>query len=518
MIEWFKLQKRLYSQIQRELHGLLAHQPKSLKNYATQYAKDFRLMRQSSQKQLFQSINESQILLVGDFHTLRQSQRMMIRLLRDKNLKPPQYLALEVLDAKFEDKVLNPSSKKLDEYRELLDLEQSFGSSFEVYKELFHVAHSKGIKLVGLKSSSKSLKTRDRSAAKIINKLDARTWVLFGEFHCARPHLPSELLKLNKDLSICILQQNPDKLHLKNLKEMSAAKRDLIFKSGSKHQAPMFAILHTPLWLKWQSFLDQHRRSQITLDPVDPHDQISWSIRTLVDFLKDRRYPQPVSLEELLDFNVFSVEDEDFMHTLQSLSRKDAEIVQAQLENSRVAITVDNKKIFLSEVTINSCAQAAGAYLFKSWAGIKDPFAHFYVNVLFESISFLLSKVLNHSRKTKHWKELGQLSRSQEQKQEIKRMLESQFFSQHFHDRKAWVNSLEPYRHQAAIALGRNLADWAFEAFLAGEFSKQRLIRMVLSVPRDELGLFERLIEIKSLGDTFNSRYRSFRSYANRPG
>src|SRR5690606_24669085 len=131
----------------------------------------------------------------------------------------------------------------------------------------------------------------DRHASQVIGKMPTPAWILFGEFHCARNQIPKKLFKLKPNSKITDIQQNEDRLALKRLKDFGS-KKTLIFKSGSKHPIQLFCLLHTPLWVKWQSYLDHAGRIDEQKEPLDVHEQISWSIETLYQFLDDPRYPK----------------------------------------------------------------------------------------------------------------------------------------------------------------------------------------------------------------------------------
>jgi len=433
--------------------------------------------------------------------------------LKDPTIKKPTYLALEVLDPRLETKlqtfVRRPNSRKLEkDLREQLELED-WGSSWEVYKELILLAHQLKIQIKGLKSEHFSLQQRDQASAKIIAKLKANCWILFGEFHCARPHLPAEVLKHSPAQKLLVIQQNTDNLHLKHLESMTP-KKDLIFEDTQNRRIPLFCILHTPLWIKWQSYLDHQIQKQNEIYSIDAQDQIAWSLKTLYSFLKDPRYPRALSIDDILDFNVISVEDEDFIYALSNLSKKKALAVRTQLESSRIAILLQERKIFLSEVTLNSCAQAAGSYLYRSWSNLKAPAESFYQKSLLECMSFFLSKVLNHSRKAKHWRDWKRAFKNTDQSENLQSILEAREFSKHFSDRRAWLEKIRNHESSTAVALGRVIADLAFEAFLAGEFSKERLNRLLSEFPKTEIGCFERLVELKSVGQEFAPTKRDF--------
>ncbi|PIR22810.1 MAG: hypothetical protein COV44_06535 [Deltaproteobacteria bacterium CG11_big_fil_rev_8_21_14_0_20_45_16] len=502
MSDWVKFQQKLFRQVQQEIRPLLHSQSVSLKKYASEYRKDLSRLKLSSRKEFVQSLNASDICFFGDFHSLPQSQRILLRLLRDKKVRPPKSIGFEIFsDSSIQRIGKARSTEQIRKILNELEIEKKWGSSSETYLELLSLCKANRIKLVGLYSSSPTLKIRDRSAAQTLSELKGKSWVLFGEFHCARQHLPFEVAALNANLELMIVQQNSDALEKKFLAKRIQSK-DLIFCDLSKAQIPLFCILHTPLWVKWQSYLDAHIIQRDDTSPLDAQEQISWCLRTLLDFLEDSRYATPVPREEVLDLSVLSSHDEDFFESLSALNKKEKKWVLSQLEVSRVAILAHRRRIFLSEISVNSCAQAAGAYLYATWTNMSGVTPEFFQRALFESISFLLSKILNHSRKSKTWKEWRSVAHAH-RSPEITAILKSSNFSRDWTHRKSMLRSISPYHDRAAQCLGRALADLVFEAFLVGEFSKARLLRILITERHDSLSAFETLVELKSVGRIF---------------
>jgi len=500
--DWVKFQQKLFRQVQQEIKPLLHSQSASLKKYANEYRKDLLRIKLSSRKELVKNLNASDICFFGDFHSLPQSQRLLLRLLRDKKVHAPQSLGFEILSEDSVQRIHKArSTEQIKKILLKLEIEKNWGSSTETYLELLCLCKAKKIKLVGLHSTSPKLKNRDRDAAKLLSKVTRKCWVLFGEFHCARTHLPMELKKLNPTLQVMVVQQNNDALERKFLATRMQSK-DLIFSEPIRSPIPLFCILHTPLWVKWQSYLDAHIIQRDDTSPLDAQEQISWCLKTLYDFLEDRRYATPTARDEVLDLSVLSSHDEGFFESLGALNKQEKKWVLSQLEVSRVAILTQKRRIFLSEVSVNSCAQAAGAYLYATWTNMPGVTPEFFQRAQFELISFLLSKILNHSRRAKTWKEWRDIAYIQ-RSSEVSAILKSVTFSRDWSHRQSWLKNIAPYQDRVAQSLGRAIADMVFEAFLVEEFSKARLLRILTTQRHESLSAFETLVELKSVGRAF---------------
>ena len=503
--EWIELQLKLQRKLQRELKQSQVFED-SLNQYAKIFHRDFKKMQRVEPPSFYRALLKTDVLFIGDFHSLGQSQKFLLRLLRDKNLRKPEFLGLEALDSKDEKilhrLLLNPKSLTEDMIKKLLPIDD-WGSSWQNYREIFLECHKNSIKIKGLKAEKKSLKQRDEEAAMRISQFSGPSWIFFGEFHCARPHLPMCLRTLNSKKKIVVLQQNEDRLLEQHLQEISSHRR-LYFQSKSSSSIDLFCALHTPAWVKWQSYLDQQNRIEGDESPISAQEQIHWSLETLWSFLKDPRYLSSRSLDDLLDVNVIAIHDEDFDLSVKSLPSSKRKEFLRSIEFTRTASFSNERKIFISETSINSCAQAAAAYLYQSWSGQGLIYRNFLQSALTESICFFLTKILNHSRKTKPWHELRSLDKDLAKAVSRGRNSISVFSTKKdflLSQRKEWI--------AGGIQLGRILADLLFEAFLAGEFSKARLNRFLTQAPKNDREILERLIEIQSIGKSFERPIRN---------
>ncbi len=504
MNDWKRLQISLYKDLQREAAQRVTKKTSSLARYEKEFLDDQKKLTPNELKNLIKTINTADHLFIGDYHTLRQSQRFLLRLLRDRRLKKPKYLALEVLRKNslhlLEAWQKNKSPKNEVALRKSLQLETYWGSHWEAYRELFLLCESFSISLVPLFDPQTNIRGRDKAAAASISKLSFRTWTFIGEYHCARQHLPLELLKAAPEKKVVVLQQNDDRATLKLLKE-TTEKSALILKapqwipSGYSDSKPidLFCILHTPLWIKYQSVLEHTfaAEDREAGEIQDASDQIQWSLKTLVKFLEDPRYPSHIKRGQLHHIHVYKSDDPHFYRSIVRLPKNEQQAISQQLKTSGLAVSMTTREIFLSEVTINSCSQAAGLYLYQAWSTNRFNTKQIYPLVLLETLSFFLSKLLNHSRRATSRNEipssLFKFYLQPPPSAKLKRILGRQ-------------------KMQAAQYLGRSLADALFEGFLAGEFSRSRLIRILKAPIRDEETAYLYLTEIYSLGKAFSKR------------
>jgi len=523
MNDWAQLQRDLYKRIRQEIDSAIQTRPRELISYEKDFLKDQRGWKDSNHTELVHELNRADTAFIGDFHTLRQSQRLLLRLLRDKNIKKPRFLGFEILTVRslalLRNWLRQPSSLRLEtEIRRALQIETKWGSSWETFKEIFLYCQTAGIELLALQSAQASprLHSRDVFASEQIRRISDRVWVFFGEYHCARTHLPKLVHRHRPQGRILVIQQNDDRAALSRLDRLSTTQTLVLlappYFPRTKKEAPiqLFCILHTPLWVKWQSYLEKYLKpGDVPPDEeFDAHDQITWSLQMLLEFLSDARYSFPLKKEELFDFDVYPPEDPRFYKSLAKLKPGVRQELFRELKSSNMAIVPETRRIYLAELTVNSCAQAAGSYLYRLCSKrISSRSEDFFKKIYAEAIAFFMSKILNHSRRARHWKDWAVLARRKDQRaREARMILRVKNLATLYPAHRAWLRSLRPFENEVIVSLGKMLADSLFEAFLVEEFSRPRLLRLLTNPPTTELDAFERIIEIQSVGRAFQPK------------
>ncbi len=530
MSDWIRLQKNLYASVKKEVEFHLQPPKSSFKNYEQSFRADQKRWDETSEKELMRALRDADFVLIGDFHTLRQSQRLLLRLLKNKQLQKPDVLGLEALSVShtrsLEKWLHRPTAANEERLRSDLQPEKRLGSAWSTYREIFLECQRLEIETLALSPASwsgKSLQERDRFAAKrLASCLKRRTWILFGELHCATAHLPTLIHRQFPKAKIVVLQQNLDEVTLKYLPKLQRKPTLVLESSSSRNQSiKLFCLLHTPLWIKWQSFLERQVHGQTepmlvedAVEALDPYDQIRWSLTTLLKFLHDPRYPLDRSKDRLLDFHVVGPQPQQLASSIRRLSGLDRRQVERDLEISRTAVVADRRIILLAELTFNACSHAAATYLYRILSKTKPPTSsripeQFYSLCLAEAISFFLSKILNHSRRAPSWKawQNASFGASAKRGQEARAVLKARDFIAHppLGSGDRWIKGLHPHTLKVSIALSHILADTLFEAFLSGEFSRSRLTRILMTPISSERYAFETLVEFASVGRAFES-------------
>lgn len=249
----------------RDLIGLLTAE---LKRYQAAYEADFRgPWRVVTSGQLESALAGADVILGGDYHTLPAAQRLPIRLLR--RLLPrdprPTTLALEMIHSEDQEAVDRYLAGRmgLDALRRAIAYDRRWGFDWRHYGALLRFARDRGLGVLGINCepgvARGRLARRDEHAARIlVEHLQAnpgrRVYVLAGDWHMARAHLPARLRRTAREAGLSprlvVVHQNHERL-LENLGREAGAPA-LVARRGRD----LFCILNTTPLVK----LDSRRR------------------------------------------------------------------------------------------------------------------------------------------------------------------------------------------------------------------------------------------------------------------
>lgn len=170
------LQQTLYQKAFKDAHALASGVSRSLLAYSQRFEKSLpNSFERTDLRELLKSIFASNIVLYGDFHTLRQSQRGLVRLLRavhDKPIKGRTFaLALEAFRADDQRHIDAYLRGTLDEAQFLrkTDYHKNWGFPWANFKMLFDTAREYGMAVLAINSEQSgrgSLRKRDDYAAR----------------------------------------------------------------------------------------------------------------------------------------------------------------------------------------------------------------------------------------------------------------------------------------------------------------------------------------------------------------
>lgn len=427
------LQKSLYDKAYKEAHSVVGTTSQNIIEYSTKFeqslTKSFRITTQST---LIQDLKQNRVILYGDFHTLRQSQRGLMRILRaycDKMRTNKVVLALEMFRAK--DQLLIDAYLKEQitdsELLEKVDYDRYWGFPWQNFKMLLDFAKQRNLIVLGINTDDAGrddLKTRDEFAAEIMAKAakqfpSHKIFCLIGEYHLADQHLPKALsatFRRNKiKPEIMRIVNNVDHYYFKLQAEpVHHMTEYLILKRN------FYCVMNSPPWMKWHSFslweemryagaydataLDEDYDADVdffTEDAFDVDYQLHQFVLNISRFLKLK-----IDDSDLQSYQICHSRDADFYSALSEYSEQipgdiDRFVERATLDG--VYFIPSTRAILMSQISVNNLAEAAGQFLYTRISGSEpddqEITERFYRHIIRSAVGMIASKIMNPRRK-----------------------------------------------------------------------------------------------------------------------
>jgi len=194
------------------------------------YIRDFRDAYRSYQKVLSpadvrREIAKSDVVLVGDYHALPNSQKYLAELLQEAQLhRRPVVLGIETIFSRDQHILDEWQHGEIDEaeLRQRIRFELDWGYDWHPFYELLSAARGQGVSVYGLdcmpREDLRKIGARDRHAADKIAEIrrhhpNALVLVLFGESHLAPQHLPALLRQHLPEERLLTVLLNVDALY-----------------------------------------------------------------------------------------------------------------------------------------------------------------------------------------------------------------------------------------------------------------------------------------------------------------
>jgi uncharacterized iron-regulated protein len=385
-----ELQKSLYDKAVDKAKFFAAAGSPTILNYAEKYFSSLpTTFKKTSSDHLLQKIKQQKFVLYGDFHTLKQSQRGLLRLLKSfKDKYPAQkiILALEMFRAS-DQKYLNRYVDGEISEQELLaacEYRKTWGFPWENYRMLIEFAIESNYKIMGINTKQggkEPLEKRDEFASQLLVKTanrhsDAIIICLIGEYHLADEHLPAYLEDRSPDLGNKIMRifTNVDRYYFQTQGHHSGVSSEFLSLGSNK-----YCILNSPPWIKWQSYTlweemrsvkaseeydwDQYEDSieLYTEEFFDIDSHILSLVGELAAFLK-----LPLGKSEASKFNVYFFPEQNDFDELQD--RYD--IPNQEMASIVERLSIDGFYFFgrgltfiIADLSLNNLAFAAGQFL-----------------------------------------------------------------------------------------------------------------------------------------------------------
>ncbi len=510
--ELIRIHKRLVSRIQREIRDSLGPEDPQIARYYKTYQQSFRHFEVTNKQALTDAIIAADVVYNGDYHTLRQSQKIPIRILTDVvKVRKQIVLCLEMVMEQYQAEVDRYMAGELDDeaFLAAIDYSNTWGFEWLHYKVLFDFARENDIRVVALNNAPEgkknSLALRDARAAKIIARETlanpaALVYVIDGDLHVAREHLPAEVDKLlaaqDATRKSLLIFHNAERIYWRLARD-GHDQVDVVRLADDA-----FCVMNTTPTAKYQSYLNwlDHREELVPCDAegwalgdggVSFTDQVAKLVRVVASFLE-------LSEEGLEDFTVYTARDHDFLKIL----REDGAYTPHEIEEIRAQILRDESYfipqgniIYLSNLSINHAAEEASHFVHHKCAGTPtEPMtmrADFYYRALREALGFLGSKIINHKRtcyKEKDFEDYIEQTRRQrldKKGREIRKIcelvvqhktMEREYFQTRKTGRLRSIYKLSTGLHLGVThALGYMLGDKMYYAMIYEELTKQEV-------------------------------------------
>ncbi|HLD35088.1 MAG TPA: ChaN family lipoprotein [Planctomycetota bacterium] len=438
--ELIEIQKRLVKHLKTDLYQEYCwHNPQ-----IDQYYEDYkhltgRYERIATKQEIVEQVLASDIVYLGDYHTLRQSQKTLIRLLEACRITPktdtqhPIILGLEMIQNKHQDILNQYQNTKIDEtaFLKAIDYDQTWGFDWKHYKLILDYAREHHLKVLALNSrptersfgqakpslsakgeKASSLNRRDSLAAKIIAQThrenpESTIIILFGDLHISENHLPLQVDKLTtpppKKLIIC---QNSERIYWQLAQSGEEQKIDVV-----KIKDHVYCVMNsTPLtvfqscihWYNQERQMQTHPAHQDWSDgdvSTSFIDEVAQLIKTICEFL-EMEAPKTDSL------TVCTAQDMELLKHIkkETLSPEEAKHLETDLLKTESYFIENADTICLTNLSLNHAAEQASHFIHHKYT--ENQTAHikrktqdrFYYAVLREAMGFFGSKVINHKR------------------------------------------------------------------------------------------------------------------------
>lgn len=435
------------------------------------------------------AVRAADVIYVGDYHTLRLSQRTYLELV-EQSLTPerPTVLAVEFVEGRHQASLDAYLSGKLSERAFLGRIGHGAGSPYDLwigFRPVLEFAKKHGLRVFAIDRRAmgpSSLAVRDAYAAERIAECVAapdrpRVFVLMGQFHVAPCHLPrcvDETLGPGKARSL-VVYQNCDGVWWS-----LARKGKLAGVEAVKLRDGELCLLRASPVVCQQSFLDylEAERGDEPLGGRSVTERFRDLARLIARFVG-------ADVSELIDdVAVATAADPDFLDEISTRARLNrTELAQLKRQIlSRESYYVPRARMaYLASLSLNHAAEEAAHFVRHACVGAAmekpRPLADaFYARCMEEALGFFGSRLVNPRRQCTDVGGWAQAfaERSGEERQIAAFVLAHKAAES---EGPSSTSRLLPLRreklfHAVSHALGYMLGDELYRAFEAGTLSK----------------------------------------------
>ncbi len=399
----------------------------SVIKYEKEYYRHLKTYQAVSIKaELIKKILSVDLVFQGDYHTLTQSQRAILRILRDIYGKRKIILCLEMFYGKDQKHIDGYMAKKLPErsFLRKIDYRKKWPFSWDNWRPIIQFCRERKIPILGINThvtdEKDSLRERDRYSARIIAKAlirypGALVYVVDGDFHIAPGHLPKEVDSLLKLMDVpyrhLLVYQNVENLYWKLCRE-GREEADVL-----KIDDRSYCVMNTMPANKVQSYLNWLEYSEDAYYPV----HMAWdddgfggrgiTVQEMVGTIASVLALEIPSsaLDRLTVYYADNLYFMDIVSSIPEIKSKIRLIKEKIKKGEGFLLEYGGGKttiylIYLPNSSLNMAAEEAAHFVNAILRGplteALSPFDQFYRNAMTECLGFLGSKFINEKRKS----------------------------------------------------------------------------------------------------------------------
>ncbi len=405
-------QKKLYLRLQEELEGLEGNKSRELLAYERSFRRALpRSLKSSTKKELLKAIKKSNIVLVGDFHPFRQSQKGFLRLLEDCHpILAKISIGLECFSGSQQNSIDQYLAGYITagELREKTNFDEQWPFPWENYHEILAFArlHHLQVLALNLEVGHQRLADRDQKASEHVamalhSDPKQTVFVLYGELHLASNHLPL-YIKRQCNCPMVVVHQNLPSLYWQAPRAATGQKAEILRLKKNE-----FCIINSVPWVKARSYLDWlegNPNFEEWEEGLDIPGVVQEYTKLLAETLQ-------VKVEEIPEIEIFGPNHPK--SNSRKFSKEERIFAQHSRELQRTNYIPSRGLLLLPSVSTNALSEGA-AYLL--WRSLRPGSAHtlpaFGAPLIAQYfIGYLGSKILNPKRKCNEVPDLKQLAK-----------------------------------------------------------------------------------------------------------
>jgi hypothetical protein len=409
------LHQRLLDLWEDEIRQFVGLMGPELKNYRRAYEADFRgRWRQARPAALLEAMADADIVFSGDHHTLPAAQRLPIRLLRTLvRGRRPVTLALEMLHSEDQPAVDDYLARRIGAaaLRRRIAFDRRWGFDWMHYHAILDFARRHGLGILAINSDPGPVRSRlarrDRHAAgilarRLVDRPGGLLYVMAGDWHVARAHLPRRVLALARGYGArpgaVVVHQNNESL-FRRFAGGGSAPPDVLRRGKN-----LFCVLNaTPLakaesQLRWVS--DRAAAAPGEPDGDCPLLDVATTFREMVAALADhlgvRADPWRLTIRTFEDSGALEAAGRSA-----GISPGRLRAWRRELERGGAVRVPGRDILLLGPMRLNRAAEEAARYILSLAAPAprRSRRENFHARVVAEGAVFFATRLINPKRK-----------------------------------------------------------------------------------------------------------------------